>query len=164
MIGCSSPLIRIDSINSLTIFSSKDLKRILVGSMSRTSISWTAKAFSSCDKNSTQPDSRIEARCTNICVFASSGRRYSDWSHLSLGCALGTCLLQLTGRDYCPQKLYNDSEGRYGNVLKISPPLVITKELIDFALEVLDDALKEEERKSQSATSMINRVPNALSI
>ena len=45
--------------------------------------------------------------------------------------------------------VYYASGGRYGNVLKISPPLVITKEQIDFALEVLDEALKEAEKKAR---------------
>jgi 4-aminobutyrate aminotransferase len=44
--------------------------------------------------------------------------------------------------------VYFASGGRYGNVLKISPPLVITKEQIDFALEVLDKALKMAEKKA----------------
>lgn len=52
--------------------------------------------------------------------------------------------------DYALKKgVYYASGGRYGNVLKISPPLVITKEQIDFALEVLDEALKENEKKPQ---------------
>jgi 4-aminobutyrate aminotransferase-like enzyme len=32
--------------------------------------------------------------------------------------------------------------GRFGNVLKLSPPLVITEEQFDFGLRTLDDALK----------------------
>jgi 4-aminobutyrate aminotransferase-like enzyme len=44
--------------------------------------------------------------------------------------------------------VYFASGGRYGNVLKTSPPLVITKEQIDFALEVLDKALKMAEKKA----------------
>jgi 4-aminobutyrate aminotransferase-like enzyme len=44
--------------------------------------------------------------------------------------------------------VYYASGGRYGNVLKISPPLVITKEQIDFSLEVLDDALKDAGKKA----------------
>ena len=31
--------------------------------------------------------------------------------------------------------------GRFGNVLKLSPPLVITDEQLDFGLRTLDDAL-----------------------
>lgn len=45
--------------------------------------------------------------------------------------------------------VYYASGGRYGNVLKISPPLVVTKEQIDFALEVLDEALKEAGKKAK---------------
>jgi len=45
--------------------------------------------------------------------------------------------------------VYYASGGRYGNVLKISPPLVITKEQIDFALQVLDEALKEAGKKGR---------------
>ena len=45
--------------------------------------------------------------------------------------------------------VYYASGGRYGNVLKISPPPVITKEQIDFSLEVLDDALKEAGKKAR---------------
>jgi len=45
--------------------------------------------------------------------------------------------------------VYYASGGRYGNVLKISPPLVITKEQIDFSLEVLDEALREAEKRTR---------------
>jgi 4-aminobutyrate aminotransferase len=45
--------------------------------------------------------------------------------------------------------VYYASGGRYGNVLKISPPLVITEEQIEFSLTVLDDALKETEKKAR---------------
>ena len=31
--------------------------------------------------------------------------------------------------------------GLYGNVLRVKPPLCITKEDVDFALDVLDEAL-----------------------
>jgi len=45
--------------------------------------------------------------------------------------------------------VYFASGGRYGNVLKISPPLVITEEQIDFSLRVLDECLKEAEKKAR---------------
>lgn len=32
--------------------------------------------------------------------------------------------------------------GRFGNVLKLSPPLVITEEQLDFGLRTIADALK----------------------
>jgi 4-aminobutyrate aminotransferase-like enzyme len=32
--------------------------------------------------------------------------------------------------------------GRFGNVLKLSPPLVITEEQLDFGLRTIEDALK----------------------
>jgi len=36
--------------------------------------------------------------------------------------------------------------GRFGNVLKLSPPLVITEEQLDFGLRTLDDALAFAEK------------------
>jgi len=36
--------------------------------------------------------------------------------------------------------------GRFANVLKLSPPLVITEEQLDFGLRTLADALKSVEK------------------
>ncbi|HMK82712.1 MAG TPA: aspartate aminotransferase family protein, partial [Candidatus Bathyarchaeia archaeon] len=36
--------------------------------------------------------------------------------------------------------------GRFGNVLKLSPPVVITKEQLDRGIEVLSDTIKEIQR------------------
>ena len=37
--------------------------------------------------------------------------------------------------------------GKFGNVLKISPPLVITEEQLDFGIQILDEVIGEVERK-----------------